>query len=105
MQHYRSLADVNLSNAWLTIGVFDGVHRGHQTILNQLTADAHSHSAPAVLLSFHPHPANVLSGRDIRLLTTPEERADLLASLGLDAVITEPFDRSLAETSARHPRR
>ena len=57
--------------------------------------------APAVLLSFHPHPANVLGGRDIRLLTTPEERADLLASLGVDAIITMPFDRSIAETSAR----
>ena len=100
MQHFRSLADVNLSNAWLTIGVFDGVHRGHQAILNQLTAGAHSNRAPAVLLSFHPHPANVLGGRDLRLLTTPEERADLLASLGLDAIITMPFDRSVAETSA-----
>ena len=100
MQHFRSLADVNLQNAWLTIGVFDGVHRGHQTILNQLTADAHRNGAPAVLLSFHPHPANVLGGRDIRLLTTPEERADLLASLGLDALVTVPFNHSVAETSA-----
>ena len=101
MQHFRSLADVHLSNAWLTIGVFDGVHRGHQAILNRLTAGAHVNGAPAVLLSFHPHPANVLGGRDIRLLTTPEERADLLASLGVDAIITMPFDRSIAETSAR----
>jgi riboflavin kinase/FMN adenylyltransferase len=100
VQHFRSLADVNLSNAWLTIGVFDGVHRGHQSILTQLTAGARINGAPAVLLSFHPHPANVLGGRDIRLLTTPEERADLLASLGVDAIITMPFDRSIAETSA-----
>ena len=101
MQHYRSLADVNLKNTWLTIGVFDGVHRGHQTILRKLTAGAHANGAPAVLLSFHPHPANVLGGRDIKLLTTPEERADLLASLGLDMLVTETFDRSLSEISAR----
>ena len=100
MQHFRSLADVNLSDAWLTIGVFDGVHLGHQVILNQLTAGAHSNRAPAVLLSFHPHPANVLGGRDILLITTPEERAELLASLGVDTLITLPFDRSMAETSA-----
>lgn len=100
MPHYRSLADVNLKNTWLTIGVFDGVHRGHQAILNQLTADAHHNGAPAVLLSFDPHPANVLSGRDLRLLTTPAERADLAFALGVDAVITEPFTRDLAETSA-----
>lgn len=101
MQHFRSLAEVKISNAWLTIGVFDGIHRGHQTILKRLTADARRNSAPAVLLSFHPHPANVLGGRDLRLLTTPSERADLAATLGVDAVIILPFDRSVAETSAR----
>jgi len=100
VQHYRSLADVSLKNAWLTVGVFDGIHRGHQAILRQLTAGAHASDAPAVLLSFHPHPAVVLAGRDIRLLTTPEERADLAAALGLDAVITLPFDRALSEVRA-----
>jgi len=101
VQHYRSLADVSLQNAWLTIGVFDGVHRGHQAILRQLTAGAHANGAPAVLLTFDPHPAFVLAGRDIRLLTTPDERAALAASLNVDAVITFPFDRAAANTSAR----
>ncbi len=101
MQHYRSLADVSLQNAWLTIGVFDGIHRGHQAILRQLAAGAHSNGAPAVLLSFDPHPAVVLAGRNLKLLTTPEERAEIAASLGLDVVVTYPFDRSVSETSAR----
>lgn len=100
VQHYRSLADVSIQNAWLTIGVFDGVHRGHQAILRQLAAGARENSAPAVLLTFDPHPAVVLAGRDLKLLTTPDERAELAASLGLDAVITLPFDRALSETSA-----
>ena len=101
VQHYRSLADVSLQNAWLTIGVFDGVHRGHQAILRQLAAGAHQNSAPAVLLTFDPHPAVVLAGRDLKLLTTPDERAELVGSLGLDAVITHPFDRGVSETNAR----
>ncbi len=101
MQHYRSLADVSLQNAWLTIGVFDGVHRGHQAVLSQLAAGAHANGAPAVLLTFDPHPAVVLAGRDLKLLTTPEERAALVSALGVDAVVTHPFDRVLAETSAR----
>lgn len=101
MQHYRSLDDVSLHNAWLTIGVFDGVHRGHQSILNQLTAGAHSVGAPAVLLTFDPHPAVVLARRDLKLLTTPEERAALAASLNVDAVVTYPFDREVADMSAR----
>jgi riboflavin kinase/FMN adenylyltransferase len=100
VQHYRSLADVSIQNAWLTIGVFDGIHRGHQTILKQLAAGAHQNGAPAVLLTFDPHPAVVLAGRDIKLLTTPDERAALASSLGVDAVITHPFDRSVADSSA-----
>ena len=101
MQHYRSLADVSIQNAWLTVGVFDGVHRGHQALIRQLTAGAHQHGAPAVVLTFDPHPGAVLAGRDIKLLTTPEERADLFAALGVDLVITQPFDRSFAATTAR----
>lgn len=101
MQHYRSLADVSIQNAWLTIGIFDGVHRGHQAILRQLAAGAHANGAPAVLLTFDPHPAIVLSGRDLKLLTTPDERADLASSLGLDAVVTHPFDRTVSGMSAR----
>lgn len=101
MQHYRSLDDILLQNAWLTIGVFDGIHRGHRAILSQLTAGAHAHGAPAVLLTFDPHPAAVLARRELKLLTTPEERAVLASALNLDAVVTHPFDRSVAEMSAR----
>src|ERR671925_362651 len=68
MDHYRSLAEVNLQNAWLTVGVFDGVHRGHQQIIKKLTADAHAHEAPAVVFTFYPHPASVLGGREIKCL-------------------------------------
>ena len=100
MQHYRSLADVSLQNAWLTVGVFDGIHRGHQAILRQLAAGAHANGAPAILLTFDPHPAMVLAGRDLKLLTTPDERAELASSLGLEAVITHPFDRAVSEMSA-----
>jgi riboflavin kinase/FMN adenylyltransferase len=101
VQHYRSLADVSIQNAWLTIGVFDGVHRGHQAILQHLAAGAHANGAPAVLLTFDPHPAVVLAGRELKLLTTADERAELVSSLGLDAVITHPFNRAVSEMSAR----
>lgn len=89
-----------MRDTWLTIGVFDGVHRGHQTILKQLTTGAHQLGAPAVLLTFDPHPAVVLSGRELKLLTTSEERAAILSTLGLEAVITHPFDRGVSEMSA-----
>lgn len=100
MTHYTSLEAVSLTGSWLTIGVFDGVHRGHQEIIRQLTAGAHRNGAPAVLLTFNPHPANILTGREIPCLTTPEERAEILFGLGVDEVITLPFTRSLAGRSA-----
>ncbi|MBP6179793.1 MAG: bifunctional riboflavin kinase/FAD synthetase [Anaerolineales bacterium] len=99
-QHYRSLEEVSTQNAWLTIGVFDGIHRGHREIIQKLTADAHANHAPAALLTFEPHPASVLSGQEIKCLTTPDERAELLAALGMDIVITQRFTRDLSTVSA-----
>ena len=100
MRHYHSLEEASIKNAWLTIGVFDGIHRGHREIIRKLTTDAHANHAPAVLLTFEPHPASVLSGQEIKCLTTPDERAHLLGNLGVDIVITQPFTRDLAASTA-----
>ena len=101
MIHYRSLEEATLQESWLTIGVFDGVHRGHQEILTNLTAGAHQNGAPAVVLTFWPHPGVVLGKRtNLKSLTTPDERADLLGELGVDAVITQPFTPEFANLSA-----
>jgi riboflavin kinase/FMN adenylyltransferase len=101
MQQYHSLETIRLHNTWLTIGIFDGVHRGHQEILGTLVTGAHSAGEPAVVLSFSPHPAVVLGGKsDFKYLTTPEERAELLGNFGVDIVITQRFDRALADQTA-----
>jgi riboflavin kinase/FMN adenylyltransferase len=100
MRLYRSLEEVNLQNSWLTVGVFDGVHRGHQQIIQKITAGAHANESPAVILTFDPHPTSILSGREIKLLTLPDERADLLAQLGVDVVVTERFTRELSQVTA-----
>lgn len=101
MQHYRSLEEVTLQDSWLTVGVFDGVHRGHQEVIKVLTAGAQVTSAPAVVLTFDPHPAKVLGRGDIKLLTLPEERAELFKEMGVDIVITHPFNRDVANITAR----
>ena len=100
MLHYRSLEEVTLPGSWLTVGVFDGVHRGHQQIIKKLVAGAHANELPAVVLTFDPHPAKVFGRGDIRLLTLPGERAKLLGDYGVDVVITQTFDRHLADTTA-----
>jgi len=100
MQHYRSLKEITLQNSWLTIGVFDGVHRGHQQIIKRLTAGAHAQRMPAVVLTFDPHPAMTFGRGEIKLLTLPGERAELLGEMGVDMVVTHPFDRVVANITA-----
>jgi riboflavin kinase/FMN adenylyltransferase len=103
MQHYRSLSEVHVKGAWLTIGSFDGVHLGHQEILRQLTRGAHAAGSPAVVLTFYPHPAVVLGKRKRAFyLTTPDEQADLLRELSVDLLITHPFNQDVASLSAQH---
>lgn len=100
MQHYHSLEAISLPDSWLSIGVFDGVHRGHREIIQKLVSGAHAQHTPAVVLTFEPHPAIILAGHEIRCLTTPDERADLLAALGVDVVITQRFTRDLSTATA-----
>jgi riboflavin kinase/FMN adenylyltransferase len=101
MQHFRSLNEINLKNTWLTIGSFDGVHRGHQAIIRHLKNGAQKEGALTVVLTFFPHPAVVLGKRPaMAYLTSPEERSRLLGELGVDVVITFPFDKDIANFTA-----
>lgn len=100
MQHFHSLNELNLKNSWLTVGVFDGVHRGHQEIIQALTTGAHANDTPSVVLTFDPHPAKVFGRGDIKLLTLPDERAKILGEMGVDFVITHPFDKDVAKITA-----
>lgn len=101
MRYFSNLEGVHLDHSWLTIGTFDGVHRGHQEIVRKLSAGAHEDGALAVVLTFYPHPAIVLRRRSEPFyLTNPEERAELLGEHGADIVITCPFDRQVAATPA-----
>jgi riboflavin kinase / FMN adenylyltransferase len=87
--------------AFLTIGNFDGVHRGHQMLIGEMAAAAHAAGCRAGLLTFDPHPLAVLRpDTPLLFLTSPEERADLLAALGLDFVLILPFDRDVAALPA-----
>jgi riboflavin kinase/FMN adenylyltransferase len=101
MQHLRSLETLAIKSAWVTIGSFDGVHRGHQQIIQELVAHAHRAGVPAVVVTFYPHPAVILRGIEKPYyLTSPDERAALLGQLGVDTIVTLPFDRELAALEA-----
>jgi riboflavin kinase/FMN adenylyltransferase len=86
----------------LTIGAFDGVHRGHQALINKIVTRARETDRLAVLITFHPHPAAVLAPHRAPLyLTTPGEKMALFEALGLDLVVLLAFTREMAATSAR----
>lgn len=99
MQHTR-IETLSLRDAIVTVGVFDGVHRGHQQLITKLVEQARAHGKPSVVITFDPHPAAVFSAKEIKLLTTPDERAEILSSLGVDHVITQRFTPELAQVSA-----
>ncbi len=85
----------------LTVGNFDGVHLGHRAILDIVTQRARAVRGAAVVYTFEPHPRKVLSPTNApRLLTTLEQKLELLALAGVDAVILEPFDLAFARTPA-----
>ncbi len=102
MSHIYGLSNVHLVRpSVLTIGVFDGVHRGHQHLIRRLVAEAHAEDKLAVVMTFFPHPDKVLKGLEGRYyLTTPDARAQYLLNLGVDVVVTHPFDDDIRHIPA-----
>ena len=102
MLHLHSLEDLSLQKTWLTIGIFDGVHCGHQEIIRHLTAGAKRANAAALVISFYPHPAAVLGKRkNVKYLSLPDEKAELLEKLGVDVFLGHPFGQEIAPLSAK----
>ena len=94
MYRWQGLADVpaDWGRSVVTIGVFDGVHRGHQRIIGRAVEAARALGLPAVVITFDPHPSEVLRpGSHPVLLCTAPRRAELLAGLGADVVCMMPF--------------
>ena len=85
----------------LTIGTFDGVHIGHQKIIERLNQIKRKHYERSMILTFYPHPRMVLDqSNDIKMLTTMEEKTHLLEKFGLDDLIIEPFTKEFSRLSA-----
>lgn len=85
----------------LSVGNFDGVHRGHQLLLQKLSAYAAGNGLSRSVLTFHPHPTNIVApDRSPRLLTSLEDRVALLRRFGADEVIVLRFDEALSRMSA-----
>jgi riboflavin kinase / FMN adenylyltransferase len=96
---WRSLSEVpgDLGRTAVVIGNFDGVHRGHQHVVRRARQVADAQDLTLVAVTFDPHPMAVLRPEHAPvMLTTPLQRAELLARIGVDAVLVLPFDTEMA---------
>lgn len=102
MQIYHHINDFKkLQNAVVTIGTFDGVHLGHQKIIQKLVEKAHQINGESVILTFFPHPRMILHPEDhqLKMINTMAEKAMLLEKLGINHLIITPFTRDFSNQS------
>ena len=94
MLRWRGLeaTPADLGRTVVTIGMYDGVHRGHQHLISTAVARARALGRPAVLMTFDPHPSEVVRpGSHPAILTSADRKAELVADLGVDAMCVLPF--------------
>ncbi|MBN1563694.1 MAG: bifunctional riboflavin kinase/FAD synthetase [Anaerolineae bacterium] len=102
MQHVYRLTDVHPTGPTIVaVGIFDGIHRGHRYLLRQLVEKAHAQHCVPVVLTFFPHPDIVFGRATGRYyLTSPEDRAAQLGELGVEIVVSHPFDDTVRHMRA-----
>jgi len=102
MEILRSISELNQLRGplFLAIGVFDGVHRGHQAVISTSARHAHSAEGTSVVVTFDPHPAKVLRPRNApHLLTATQHKIALIRALGVSHLLIIEFNREFAATS------
>ncbi len=104
MNVYKDINSLPLFNkAVITTGSFDGVHLGHAQIISQLINEAKRINGTPVLITFYPHPKQIVQIKDkpLFVLNTPEEKYELLQKMGIENIVVVPFDKEFSEMSAK----
>lgn len=99
MKVYKNIKDFKgVKNPIVTVGTFDGVHVGHQKLIQKIKETAKKENGESVLLTFFPHPRTVVfpDNKDLKLINTLEEKILLLQKFGLEHLIILPFDKSFS---------
>ena len=100
--HYGFESFKNIKNPIVTVGTFDGVHYGHQKIIQRLQKIAKKNNGESVLLTFDPHPRKVLlNDQGLKLIHTVKEKINILEKLGLDHLVIYPFTKEFSKFSAK----
>ena len=100
--HYGFESYKNIKNPIVTVGTFDGVHFGHQKIIQRLQKITKKNNGESVLLTFDPHPRKVLlNDRGLKLIHSIDEKINILENLGLDHLVIYPFTIEFSKFSAK----
>ncbi|WP_159518680.1 bifunctional riboflavin kinase/FAD synthetase [Sunxiuqinia indica] len=101
MKVYRDIDQFHVKKPVLTVGSFDGVHLGHRKVIDRLKEIAKRNKGESVIFTFSPHPRLVLNKQkgSLRLLTTLDEKIELLEKAGIDHLIIFPFTKEFSELS------
>lgn len=97
------LKDIDFDkNTVVTVGTFDGVHEGHRALMETVVEKAKKRKARSVVITFDPHPRSIIQskGKSIRLLTSLQERAEILEVMGIDVLCVIPFTRDFSLLSS-----
>ena len=102
MEVYKQLDSIPFTNGnVVTIGTFDGCHRGHQDIIKKVTSHANSIDRKSVIITFDPHPRHVLQTKDkLPILMHIDKKLEIFKSLGLDIALIIPFDKNFSKIDA-----
>lgn len=102
MQVHRTIENLpTFKNAVITIGTFDGVHKGHQQIIEALKTEARSVKGESVIITFNPHPRKIVQpDTPLQLINTLDEKIELLTQTGIDHLVVVPFTKEFADMPA-----
>ena len=103
MELYNNLSDIAgpLEKSFVTIGNFDGVHLGHQMLFSEVVSRAYQKEGTSVVVTFNPHPLQVIRPEfGIKLISTYDQKVEMIALAGIDVLVVIPFTRDFATTSA-----
>jgi riboflavin kinase/FMN adenylyltransferase len=103
MEIFNNFADITepFTNSFVTIGNFDGVHLGHHMLFSEVVSRAYQKQGTSVVVTFEPHPLQVVRPEiGIKLISTYEQKVELISLAGIDVLVVIPFTRDFAATSA-----
>lgn len=102
MNVYQSTDQIPVKPYAVAVGMFDGIHLGHRSIIDTLLSEAKTHKVKSLVFTFDVHPKKLLHEAPFKPITSKKEKIEYLTELGVDAIVFFPFDYEIAEMSAEN---